>query len=210
MLIYLIRHGESTYNAQGRIQGQTDIPLSDFGRQQAQAIAAGMAHIKLDAIFASPLQRAYQTAIPLAERQGLPIQALDQLKEINAGIFSGLLWSEIETKFPEYADPWINQDADFIIPQGESRQQLQERGTQALSHIARTAFQKVAVVAHGGVLCAALKGILGIPPELNPMSLFNASISRLVWDGKWQLLTLNQTEHLHAAGVAKESGKGNL
>jgi broad specificity phosphatase PhoE len=205
MRLYLIRHGESLYNSQNRIQGQTDIALSELGVKQAEAIAIGF-----DAVYSSPLERAYRTAVPLATRQGLPIQTMDQLKEINAGVFSGLLWSEVETKFPEYAKPWHEQHFDFVIPQGESRKQLQTRGMAALTEIANTNQECVAVVAHGGVLCAALKGLLGIRPELNPFSLFNGSISRLFWNGTWQLVTLNQMEHLISAGVAKEAGRGNL
>ncbi len=211
MLLYLIRHGESLYNREGRIQGQTDIALTDFGRQQALAIAHGMRNVKLDAIFASPLQRAYQTAVPIAEQQGLPIQVHDGLKEVNAGVFSGLLWPEVTEKFPQYAEPWNSQDLDFVIPEGESRRMLQNRGVAAIQEIAATPYNVVAVVAHGGLLCASLKGMFQVPDAIHPFSLFNASISRLGWnEGKWQLITLNQTEHLVQSGVANESGRGNL
>jgi 2,3-bisphosphoglycerate-dependent phosphoglycerate mutase len=210
MLIYIIRHGESLFNRENRIQGQTDIALSPFGEQQALAIAEYFRPGDLDAILSSPLQRAYQTARPLGERLNLELQTLDDLKEIHAGIFSGLLWSEIENRFPQYSVGWNNMEYDFVIPDGESRRQLQERGMRAFEQITRMPYERVAVVAHGGVLCAALKGLLRVPPETNPFSLFNASISRLAWDGKWSLLTLNQMEHLEKAGVAKEVGRGNL
>jgi broad specificity phosphatase PhoE len=164
----------------------------------------------LNAIISSPLQRAYQTARPLAERLNLDLQTLDDLKEIHAGIFSGLLWSEIENQYPQYSAGWNNMEYDFVIPNGESRRQLQERGVRAFEHIVKLPFERIAVVAHGGVLCAALKGLLRVPPQTNPFSLFNASISRLAWDGKWSLLTLNQMDHLEKAGVAKEVGRGNL
>lgn len=210
MLIYIIRHGESLFNRENRIRGQTDVALSSFGEQQALAIAEHFALGDLDAIISSPLQRAYQTARPLAQRLNLEIQTLDDLKEIHAGIFSGLLWSEINERFPEYSAGWNNMEFDFVIPEGESRRQLQERGVRAMETITKMPYERVAIVAHGGVLCAALKGILGVPPETNPFSLFNASISRLSWSGKWNLLTLNQMEHLVKAGVAKEVGRGNL
>lgn len=210
MLLYLIRHGESIFNGEGRIQGQADVGLSELGKRQSQAIAQGLASVKLDAIYSSPLQRAYQTALPLAESQGRSIEVVDNLKEINAGIFQGLLWSEIEAKYPEYAEPWLTEQVDFVIPQGESRQQLLHRGVAALEFVCRQPQKCVAVVAHGGLLCAALKGLLGIQSDKNPFSLFNASISRLVWDDRWRLLTLNQTEHLTANGVANEAGRGNL
>jgi 2,3-bisphosphoglycerate-dependent phosphoglycerate mutase len=210
MLLYLIRHGESIYNREGRIQGQADIELSEFGLRQAEAIALGMQSVPLDALFSSPLKRAYQSAIPLSQAQKLEIQVHQGLREINAGAFSGLKWPEVAERFPEHAEPWERQDMDFVIPGGESRQMLQDRGVQALNEIAALPYERVAIVAHGGLLCAALKGILRLPPELNPFSLFNASISRLVWDGRWQILTVNQTEHLVQAGVVNESGRGNL
>jgi broad specificity phosphatase PhoE len=210
MLIYIIRHGESLFNRENRIQGQTDVALSPFGEQQAAAIAEAFQPGDLDAIFCSPLKRAYHTALPLAERLSLELQPMEDLKEIHAGIFSGLLWSETESQFPQYTAAWNNMEYDFVIPEGESRRQLQERGVRALEHITSLAYEKVAVVAHGGVLCAALKGILQVPPSTNPFSLFNASISRLAWDGRWSLITLNQMEHLERAGVAKEIGRGNL
>jgi probable phosphoglycerate mutase len=210
MLLHLIRHGESVYNREGRIQGQADIELSEFGLRQAAAIPLGMQSVQLDAIFSSPLKRAYQSAVPLAQAQNLEIQIHQGLKEINVGVFSGLKWPEVAEQFPEHAEPWEKQDMDFVIPGGESRQMLQDRGVQAITEIAALPYDRVAIVAHGGLLCAALKGILRLPRELNPFSLFNASISRLIWDGRWQVLTLNQTEHLVQAGVAKESGRGNL
>ena len=210
MLIYIIRHGESLFNRENRIQGQTDVALSPFGEQQATAIANAFKPGDLDAIFSSPLQRAFQTAKPLADRLRLPIQTLDDLKEIHAGIFSGLLWSEVETKFPEYSFGWNNMEFDFTIPEGESRRQLQERGVRAFQYLSSLPHDKIAVVAHGGVLCAALKGLLQVPPSTNPFSLFNASISRLKWKNSWTLLTLNQMDHLERTGLAKEVGRGNL
>lgn len=210
MILYLIRHGESVYNAEGRIQGQTDIPLSEMGQRQARAIADGFAKIKLDAVFTSPLQRAAQTAEPLALQQGLPAQSMPELMEIHAGIFAGLLWGEIEQKFPEHAVPWREQHPDFVIPGGESRRQLMDRGERALRKIRENNLEHVAVVAHGGILCAALKGLLEIPAERNPFNLFNASISRLVWKARIQLWTLNEIEHLRTVNLAKEDAFGNL
>ncbi len=210
MILYLIRHGESQYNAEGRIQGQTDIPLSEVGHRQSRAIATAFEGIKLDAVICSPLQRAAQTAAPLAEQQGLRAEPRDELMEIHAGIFAGLLWGEIEQKYPEYARPWHEQQPDFVIPGGESRRQLMERGTLALREIRELNLSHVAVVAHGGIMCAGLKGLLQIPAELNPFNLFNASISRVAWNEQVQVLTLNQVEHLRNLNLAKEAAYGNL
>jgi probable phosphoglycerate mutase len=210
MLFYLIRHGESLYNAEGRIQGQSDIGLSPRGLLQAEAIAARLADERIEAVFASPLSRALATAEPLANRLGLPVQCDDRLKEIHAGIFQGLLWAEIEARFPDSARPWREQHPDYVIPGGESRRSLMVRGHAALESIRENPFRRVAVVSHGGILGAALKSILGIPAELNPFVLYNGSISRLVWDRRIKLLTLNELEHLRGAGLASEDWTGNL
>jgi broad specificity phosphatase PhoE len=210
MIFYLIRHGESLYNAAGRIQGQSDVALSPAGLLQAEAIAGALAGEAIDAVFASPLRRAMQTAEPIAARLGLAIQCDDRLKEIHAGIFQGLLWDEIEGQFPDAARLWREQQPDFVIPGGESRRALMDRGRSVFESIRETPFHRVAVVSHGGILAAALKSLLCIPAELNPFSLYNASISVLAWNGKIKLLSLNQVEHLRAAGLAREDATGSV
>jgi probable phosphoglycerate mutase len=210
MLLYLIRHGESLYNAEGRIQGQSDVALSPLGLRQAGAIADALAEEQIDAVFASPLRRAMQTAEPIAARLGLSIRADDRLKEIHAGIFQGLLWAEIEAKFPDAARPWREQHPDFVIPGGESRRSLMVRGLAAFESIRERPFRRVVVVSHGGILAAALKAVLRIPAEVNPFSLYNASISKLAWNDKIKLLTLNQLDHLSAAGLAREDATGSV
>jgi broad specificity phosphatase PhoE len=210
MLFYLIRHGESLYNAEGRIQGQSDVALSPLGLRQAAAIAEAFGDEPLDAVFASPLRRAIETAEPIAARFGLPIRTDDRLMEIHAGIFQGLLWAEIEAKFPDAARPWREQHPDFVIPGGESRRSLMVRGRAAFESIREMPFRRVAVVSHGGILAAALKSVLQIPAEINPFSLYNASISKLAWDHRVKLLTLNQLDHLRAAAIAREDATGSV
>jgi broad specificity phosphatase PhoE len=210
MIFYLIRHGESLYNAEGRIQGQSDVALSPLGLLQAQAIAEALADDAIDAIFASPLRRAWQTAEPIAARLGLAIHCDDRLKEIHAGIFQGHLWSEIESKFEDAARLWREQQPDFVIPGGESRRTLMERGRAAFESMRETPFRRIAVISHGGLLAAALKALLHIPAELNPFSLYNASISVLAWSDRIKLLSINQLEHLRAAGLAREDATGSV
>ncbi len=213
MLMYLVRHGETTSNAEGRIQGQCDTPLSPLGIRQGAALAAAFRSVPLDAVFASPLSRALDTAKPLAEALNLKVHTDDRLMELNAGIFQGLLWSEVQSGFPDEALRWKNQDPDFVIPGGESRRLLMDRGRAALEAIRGANFARVAVVAHGGILAAALKSLLNIPAGLNPFSFYNASISKLSWAGtveQIKLLTVNQIEHLRAAGLDREDRTGDL
>jgi probable phosphoglycerate mutase len=210
MLLLLIRHGESLYNIESRIQGQSDVALSPLGLRQSDAIANALASAGIDAVFSSPLRRAMQTAAPIADRLELKVQTDERLKELNAGTFQGLLWSEIEARFPKEVGLWRGEQPDVAIPGGESRRDLMVRGFAALSAIRETSFRRVAIVAHGGILGAALKAVLQIPAELNPFNLFNASISRLAWDKSPKLLTLNELDHLRAAGLEREDATGNL
>jgi probable phosphoglycerate mutase len=208
MILFCVRHAESLYNAEGRIQGQTDISLSPRGRMQAAALAAAMAHTSIQAIFSSPLARALETAEPVAEALRLPLHTDPRLMEINAGIFQGLRWTEIELSHPAEAARWMAQEPDFVIPGGESRRALMLRGRAALEAIRETGLPQVLVVAHGGVLTGAIKSLLGIPPDRNPFSLFNAAISRIDWGHHFRLITLNDTEHLR--GVDGEGNGGDL
>ncbi len=211
MLLICIRHGQSQFNSEGRIQGQWDTPLSELGLSQAQALAIGLSKEPIDAVFCSPLQRALQTARPLAEALGQEVRIIPELQEIHAGIFQGVLWSEIESQHPDAARRWLAHEPDFVVPGGESRGQLMVRGRAAFEAIrASGPFDRVAVVTHGGLLGAALKSLLGIPADRNPFGFFNASISRLRWDANIKLVTLNETEHLRAASVERLDRTGDL
>lgn len=210
MILYCVRHGESVYNAEGRIQGQTDIPLSELGQRQGLAVADALAALPIQAIYASPLVRALETARPVALRLGLQIETDDRLREIHAGIFQGLRWDEIEASHPAEARHWLEQTPDFVIPGGESRRALMVRGQAVFESIRERGHEHVAVIAHGGILSAALKALLGIPAELNPFSLVNGSISRLRWDTKLKLLTLNETCHLQAVNNGRAGSGGDL
>ena len=126
--------------------------------------------------------------------------------EINAGIFQGMDWQQIDAHYPSEAAEWRSQDPDFRIPQGESRRDLMLRARDALCAIRERGYRQVVVVAHGGSLSAAFKALLEIPAERNPFSLGNGSISTIVWDKDFKLLSLNETGHLH--GVL--SGDGDL
>ncbi len=211
MILYLIRHGESAFNVEGRIQGQLDVPLSELGRQQSLALAEAAATLPIEAIYCSPLERARQTAQPLAERLKLSVLYDAQLMELNAGVFQGLVWSEIEQRYPHEAASWRAQQGDYRIPEGESRRDLLQRAEQALQRILALPYEHVAVVSHGGALSAGLKGLLGVPVERNPFIFYNASISRLQSSaGQIKLLTLNQIEHLQRPGRELMSRMGDL
>ncbi len=208
ILLHCIRHGESTYNAQGRIQGQSDVPLSELGLRQGAAVAQVLAKLPIEAIYASPLRRALQTAEPLAQTTGLTIQTDPRLMEVHAGVFQDQLRDELTKLFPDEYAQWLSGDPDFAIPGGETRRRLMQRGREAFDEIRQCGHQQVAVVTHGGLLAAALKSLLEIPARRNPFVLQNGSITQLnLTNGQVKLLSFSQIDHLRHIGLA---GGGDL
>jgi broad specificity phosphatase PhoE len=209
MLLYCVRHGESTYNAEGRVQGQSDVPLSELGLRQGHAVAAALRQVPIEKIVSSPLQRAYKTAEIAAEMLSLKICTDDRLKELNAGVFQDRLRSELEKLYPKELARWSSGDPEFAIPGGESRNDLKRRGMEVLRAIAAGEHQIVAVVGHGRLLITALKGFLGIPLEAEPQSLRNGSITRIEvnGDGQPRLVAIDEVDHLSHLGLA---GRGDL
>ena len=151
---YLVRHGESVFNVESRVQGQADVSLSDLGRLQADALAAWTrslpADVAIDEIWSSPLARARETATAMAAALGLPLQIAEGLAELHAGIFQGHLWADLEAAFPEEVARWRSGEADYAIPGGESRAGLAARGRAALEQLAARPARHMIVVAHGG------------------------------------------------------------
>ncbi len=206
MYLYCIRHGQSEFNAENRIQGQLDPDLSELGRRQAEALATALDGQPLDAIYASPQQRAMNTARAVAEHVGLPIATDLRLREIHVGIFQGHTWDEIGEKFPEDYSRWCTGDPEFVVPKGESRRMLFDRGHEVLADIRRRDHRHVAVVSHGGLLMAGLKAVLGMPIERYPFKLQNCSITRLDWQNEAdpRLVSLNEVHHLAECGLGPE------
>ena len=191
------------------MQGQADVSLSDLGRLQADALAAWTrslpADVAIDEIWSSPLARARETATAMAVALGLPLQIAEGLAELHAGIFQGHLWAELEAAFPEEVARWRSGEADYAIPGGESRAGLAARGRAALEKLAQRPARHMIVVAHGGVLTAALGSLLGRThpllaqaaerPFTKLPALANASLTLLDWPGP-ELVAFNETGHL--------------
>ena len=205
----LIRHGESLSNREGRVQGQADVELSEVGQRQAAAVADWCRRqpemAAADELWSSPLRRARATAEAIGVAIGKPVQLADDLRELHAGIFQGHLWDDLAVRFPTEVARWQSGDLDYQIPKGESRRQLAERGRQALEALADRPTKRMIVVAHGGILTAALGLLVGRDhPLLTEASerpftrlpaLANCSISELTWPGP-KLVRFNETSHL--------------
>ncbi len=194
--LYLIRHGRSLWNAEGRIQGQADSPLDDLGRKQAHALAARLRFESIQVVYSSPLLRARETAEILCAARGWPLKVDGRLMERHAGDWTGLSGSEVEAC--KAADPAYNWRV-LGPPGGESAAALTARLAEVVGEIVSAhADQKVAVVGHGGALNAYLRHALGIAPDYPVHFRFgNAGWARLALkDGHVRLLALGDERHV--------------
>lgn len=166
MKILLARHGETPWNAEGRYQGRTDIPLSDIGIAQAQALGRRLADVRIDHAVASPLARAAQTArLALGEARAAMLTFDDGFLEIGHGDWEGLLASEIAQRDPERLQAWREAPESVLMPGGESLQMVLDRAWPALARACEGlgADDILLVVAHDAVNRVLLARILGLP-----------------------------------------------
>ena len=202
--ICLIRHGETAWNAELRIQGHRDLPLNGSGLAQAEALAGRLAGQRFDALYSSDLLRARQTAQPLADALGLALRLEPELRERHFGCCEGKTREEILAGDAAVAEALAARRADYVLPGGESLSQHLDRVVACLSRLARRhAGQTIAVVAHGGVLDLVYRRVHGVPMERpRDFPLPNASINWLAVDGdRWRLDSWGDTAHL--AGMAQ-------
>ena len=166
MQIVLVRHGETLWNSEGKIQGHLDSPLTETGLKQAKALAERLKSERFVAVYSSDLSRAYQTAQCISQKNGLPILVKTCLRERNFGIFQGVVKKELHIKFPSEFPHYHTHQPDYVIPEGESPRQFLERCGRCFEEIAhKHPGERVLVVAHGGVLNSLLIYTLGIPLE---------------------------------------------
>lgn len=199
LTLYLVRHGRTAWNREGRYQGQRDIPLDATGHEQARHVARALAGISLEAIYASDLARARQTAEPLAHERGLDINCLPGLREMDFGDWEGLTRDEVHERYPDVVRAWLIDRRAARVPRGEDREEFGERVLAAFAAIAgRHPRGRVAVFAHGGSLRVYLCWVLGWESSrLWEIEQDSAAISVVEWgEGGPALLSLNDTAHL--------------
>lgn len=201
--ICLVRHGETAWNAEKRIQGQTDIGLDPVGLGQAQAAAGWLSGRPVAALYSSDLQRAQQTAAYIAGALGLTPCLLAGMRERRYGLFEGLTYAEARLRHPAHYHAFEIRQPDFALPEGgESLCQLYERVTCCLGEVAaRHPGQTVVLVTHGGVLDIVNRFVRGNPLELPRDFLIpNAGINWITYSGGiWSIESWAETAHLLAA-----------
>jgi len=190
-ILYLIRHGETEWNKLRRIQGHSDIPLNESGNEQARRLAERYRETTFAAIYASDLQRARDTAAPLAEALGLPVHTLADLRERCYGTWEGLTYEEIRARF---ADP----DPDDTIYGIETLEALKERAARCLEGLAANhPEQVIAVVSHGGFINAFLHKVTNGQFGTGITRIDNTGVTVMRYErDAWDIAAVNDTSHL--------------
>jgi broad specificity phosphatase PhoE len=201
--VYLIRHGETLWNREGRCQGITDIPLTEKGYCQARSIAEALRGEPLSLVLSSPLARARETAAVIAEMHGLTVETATELQEWNQGELEGLAGPELLGNHKAFFERWFKDPAGTAPPGGEPLQSLQNRVWPVIDALRERSLNgPIAVVSHnmtiGTILCATLGLDLAYIHRLRlnvgsrstiefvPLGLFSA----------WVLTALNDRSHL--------------
>ena len=198
--IIAIRHGETAWNVDTRIQGQLDIPLNDTGRWQAERLARALAAREaIDVVYTSDLLRAWETARPVAEATGAPLHTDEGLRERGFGSFQGKTFTEIEAARPDEARRWRQRDPFWAPPGGESLTAMRRRVIETLHALAsRHVGEQIVMVAHGGVMDVLYRAATGQELQApRTWLLGNTAINRLLWSPEGlSLVGWSDTSHL--------------
>lgn len=163
MKLIMVRHGETVWNAEGRSQGFSDIELSETGRQQAELLAKSLANESLEAIYASDLQRALNTARAIARHHPLEVIADPDLRELDQGILEGLTSQELRENHGDYLRLWSASPATATMPGGESMAELQDRAWRAIRRLVdRHPEGTVVAVSHNLAILSILCKVLNL------------------------------------------------
>lgn len=197
--IILLRHGETTWNIEGRYQGQEDTPLSPRGLEQGRKAALALKNIPIDRAISSPLSRSFETCRMASDYHHLTVMKDGRLIEISHGLWEGIHADEIEARYPKEFRLWHTHPEQVQMPEGENLEDVRKRAREAFDeYAAKYDGETVLVAAHDAVNKAIICDLLGLD-----MSHFwqikqdNACINVLECDkGIWRLVTLNSTAHL--------------
>ena len=207
--IIAIRHGETSWNVDTRIQGQLDIPLSDNGRWQAERLAEALRGEPIQAIYASDLTRAWETAQYLSQTHGRQVIKEPGLRERGFGDFEGKTFAEIAALLPEQSMRWRRRDPEFSPLGGESLVALSARGVEAAERLAaRHPGEQIALVGHGGVMDVLYRAATRLDIQApRTWALGNAAINRLLWTPEgFTLVGWADTQHLNDDALDDAAG----
>ncbi|MDA0769772.1 MAG: histidine phosphatase family protein [Chloroflexi bacterium] len=198
---FMVRHGETDWNIEGRAQGQTDTPLNEKGHAQAKMLGSRLAGVEFAAAYASDLTRVMETAKPIVAGRAVELQTMPELREKRYGQLEGMSFKEVEAQYPDVFKQLFDEDIDFAPPEGESDSDVYRRVGSATETLksAHDGDSNVLIVAHGGSLRAMMVSVLNMPAEyMWRFKLANGSLSvvSLYKCGGVTLDLLNDTSHL--------------
>jgi len=196
--IILIRHGETEWNSQQRMQGHSNSDLSSVGQAQIQALGQWMKIVPFDHIYSSDSLRAKQTAEAITQFSGHELKIDLRLREKNLGVFEGLTSEEARVRHPEVFRLFKTAGSKYVIDEGESTQHLQDRALEIVEEILNKHPEKrVLLVTHGGFIRVVMKHSLGLSLETPTRFLIrNTGVFRLVWEDKWIVSQMGGVTHL--------------
>ena len=208
MRLILVRHGQTEWNQLGRIQGRTDIPLNDTGIMQARAAGEGLSQRRIDAVYSSPMQRAFDTATEIARPHGLPVISLDDIIEIDFGLWEKKTADELKKLYPEYWNDWswhLDEEKSANM-QAESAYTILNRVKRALNSIfeENTAGSTAVVVSHTMPIKLIMANAIGLPlKSLQSIKVGNCGICELDMnsDMSGSLITWNESGYLARKGL---------
>lgn len=197
--LILLRHGETEWNSQGRLQGHLDSRLSAEGLRQADALARRLASFAFTALYCSDLGRAVQTAQRISARTGHEVRPDARLRERGLGILEGLTWDEAKARHPDVFEAYSDGHPDYVVPGGESMAGRLAHAVEGLQALAsRHPGERVVAVTHGGVLSLLFRHCLGIPFQTpRAFSVLNACWNQFDYhQGAFRLVTWGDVHHL--------------
>jgi probable phosphoglycerate mutase len=202
--IFALRHGQTAWNAEMRLQGHTDVPLDATGHWQAAQLARALADEPLAAVYSSDLLRALATAQAVAVAAGAPLITDLRLRERGFGVFEGHTYADIERLWPQESARWRRRESGAGPQGGEPLETFHARCIEAVSALAAAhAGQCIAIVSHGGVLDSLYRAAVGVD-LVAPRSwqLGNATINRLLFNGeRFSLVGWSDAQHLMVPGA---------
>ena len=166
--LYIVRHGETVWNREGRIQGHTDVGLSERGLKQARLLSRRLKSVRIDAAYASDLSRASDTAAAILDGREVPVFPTPRLREYHKGAFEGLTEGELRARYPNEYPGYIAKDLDYAPDGGESTRGVSERMASIINEIKESHLNdNVLIVGHGGSLRAAMMALLSMSLDAN-------------------------------------------
>lgn len=207
MKLILARHGQTDWNTTYRVQGRTDIPLNEKGRLQAQALAHRLSCMKIDAVYTSPLQRAYTSAQYIADMQRCPLLVDERMTERDFGAWEGAVMPELSKTQPDLWKIWVETPSNCPVPGAETVAQVKARSLSFASDVfTRYKDGNVVVISHANPVKLILCEYMGLSPDcMHKLRTDNCSYSEIRAKGDgFVVSTINETYFLLQEGLLPE------